>query len=329
MSKQRTVESVVEATEQAEGQGARVRRAIGGRHDKFNPFLLFDHFKLKGSNGFPDHPHKGQETITYLLKGKVAHEDFTGSKGALYPGDLQFMTAGKGIVHSEMPVPSEDGTPVEGIQLWVDLPKELKETEPRYRDLREWEIPEVVQQNGDMKVRVISGKSYGVESIKELAYTPVDYYFYTLKPGANFKQELNTNFNYLMYVLNGKKLVLGEKTALRQYQCAFFNRDGDYITGVNQGDDEVQFVLVGGIKLDQEIVQYGPFVGCDEEFIQDAFVEYQTATKGFTQRRGWSSKIANGVTNDMVEGHLDGTLEKRLEQKEAYLAAKAKAGESH
>ena len=127
----RSIAKIVTARQQAEGVGARVRRSIGVINQKsFNPFLMFDHFSSSGTNGFPEHPHRGQETITLVLHGAMAHEDFTGSKGILYAGDLQFMTAGKGIVHSEMPVANEDGSPTVGLQLWVDLPDALKDTEP-------------------------------------------------------------------------------------------------------------------------------------------------------------------------------------------------------
>ena len=121
----------------------------------------------------------------------MAHEDFTGSKGILYAGDLQFMTAGKGVVHSEMPVANADGSPTVGLQLWVDLPNNMKGVKPRYRDLREWEIPEVVTDDGKVTIKVISGRSHGVESVKELAYTLSITITTRSKPVVN----LNKNYN--------------------------------------------------------------------------------------------------------------------------------------
>ena len=172
MSPLRTIKAIIPGVEQAKGVGATVRRSIGNmRMRNFTPFLLFDHFSSNGVGGFPEHPHLGQETITLMLKGAFAHEDFTGSKGVLREGDLQFMTAGRGTVHSEMPVIHPDGSLNVGLQLWVDLPEKLKEVEPRYRDLKSWEVPEAVEQDGKLKVKVISGKSYGVELDKELAST--------------------------------------------------------------------------------------------------------------------------------------------------------------
>jgi len=130
---------------------------------------MLDHFTIHPGAGFPDHPHRGQETITYLLSGAVDHEDFTGNAGTIHAGDLQFMTAGRGIMHAEMP--NQGFSDNVGMQLWVDLPKELKGVEPRYRDLRGKEIP-VVEGEG-WTVKVISGKGQGVDSVRDLAYTPV------------------------------------------------------------------------------------------------------------------------------------------------------------
>mgnify|MGYP003365628624 FL=1 len=128
----RTIQKNFIAIEQEEGVGARVRRSIGSMKQRnFSPFLLMDHFTVSHPAGFPDHPHHGQETITYIRQGMVAHEDFLGSKGVLRPGDLQFMTAGKGIMHAEIPVLMENGDAAVGLQLWVDLPKDMKDCPPR------------------------------------------------------------------------------------------------------------------------------------------------------------------------------------------------------
>ncbi|TQS32649.1 hypothetical protein Golomagni_07030, partial [Golovinomyces magnicellulatus] len=157
MSAQRAIRKVFLAIEQAEGQGARVRRSIGTPNLRnFSPFLMLDHFSIKPGAGFPDHPHRGQETITYLLQGAVDHEDFAGNKGTINSGDLQFMTAGKGIVHAEMPRQNADGSANVGLQLWVDLPENLKFCEPRYRDLRAAEIPKAEVDDGKAIIKVIS-----------------------------------------------------------------------------------------------------------------------------------------------------------------------------
>lgn len=293
----RSILKVIYAAEQAEGVGARVRRSIGSAGMRnFTPFLMLDHFNVSPDAGFPDHPHRGQETVTLIMKNYMLHEDFTGSSGVLRPGDLQFMTAGKGICHSEMPY-SEDGTNVEGMQLWVDLPKELKDSEPRYRDLRAEEIP-IVKPNDKVEVKVISGKSYGVESVKELAYTPMDYYWYTVQPGGEFEQELDPTFNGFMYILNGSiQIETSEgKKVVDQHNTILFNRDGDGIKGtVPTTSEKTDFVIIAGKALDQPIMQYGPFVATSREGIYEAFNAYQSSSDGFERGKGWSSEIGQGV----------------------------------
>ena len=322
----RSIAKVVTPNPPRPGSPVKIRNSIGSSN-QFNPFLLFDHFTIPSTGGFPAHPHRGQETITLVLKGGVAHEDFTGSKGVLYPGDLQFMTAGKGVVHSEMPVPNEDGSPSVGLQLWVDLPNDMKDVKPRYRDLREWEIPQVVADDGKVTIKVISGKSHGVESQKELAYTPINYYHYKVKAGGKFKQELLPGFNYFLYVLNGKNLKLNGNTTVDKYQTAFFNETGDYITGENTATEETEaneseFVLIGGKILNQKPVQYGPFVASSKTGITKALLDYELARNGFEHRVKWNSLISRGVNKSMVTGPLNGCPKKRAADKKSYLDSK-------
>ena len=293
---------IINAVEKSEGAGVKVRRSIGvSQMTEFNPFLMLDHFNGVGTAGFPHHPHRGQETITLVLNGAVAHEDFTGSKGILYPGDLQFMTAGKGIVHSEMPIPLDGDPIINGMQLWVDLPESLRNSKPRYRDLRAHEIPETTQDNGKVKIKVILGKSYGIELLQDLAYTPVEYYYVTVAPGGKFTQELDPEKNFFLYTLKGKKLVVNGNE-LPQNHTLFFKRDGDALEATVPGDSEpVEFVLVGGQVLDQNTIHYGPFVAGSESSINKAFFDYQYARHGFEKLKTWDSFISNGVTPEMEE----------------------------
>lgn len=307
--KLRTITKILAAMEKPEGVGATVRRSIGvvGMRN-FDPFLMLDHFNIGLNSGFPEHPHSGQETITYVLSGGVAHEDFTGSRGVLYEGDLQFMTAGKGVVHSEMPLPEHMHGRTSGIQLWVDLPEKLKESKPRYRDLRKNTIPEVVEQDGKLRVKVISGNSYGVESVKELAYTPIDYYQVTLKPGATYTQKVPEDFNFFLYPMRGNSLVIGHDTKLPAYNTCFFNRDGDTIVAENKGtseDDVSEFVVVGGQVLDQKVVHYGPFVATSQGKIREIIENYSFARNGFENISTWRGLISDGVTEKMVKEELE------------------------
>ena len=291
----RAIARAIPSVEQDEGVGARVRRSIGNMAVRnFTPFLMLDHFRIDPSAGFPDHPHRGQETITYVLKGNVDHEDFTGSKGTLGPGDLQFMTAGRGIVHAEMPrIDAEkDGNldAVEGLQLWVDLPAKLKACEPRYRDLRANEIP-VVTPNDKVTVKVISGQSYGVDSVKDLAYTPVWMLDFTVLPGGSVKQKVPHGFNTFLYSMDGEIIVEGRK--ISKFTNIFFDTEGDeiHVSVPEFTPSPAQFVIVAGEILHQEIVQHGPFVETSFERILKAFMDYSNFTNGFERAKGWASEI--------------------------------------
>ncbi|SCU91129.1 LAFA_0F02014g1_1 [Lachancea sp. 'fantastica'] len=299
MNKARTVLKYFTAVEQSEGVGAKVRRSIGTLNLRnFTPFLMLDHFTVAPPAGFPDHPHHGQETITYILGGMVAHEDFTGSQGVLKEGDLQFMTAGKGIVHSEIPVKLDSNEPAVGLQLWVDLPKDLKNCEPRYRDLRKNETPTVKPHDG-LEVRVISGESYGVKSLSELAYTPVSFYHYIAsKTDVPFKQAFPTNFNVFLYVLKGAVTINGQR--FPQFSSVFFENNGGHVEGVSSASN-AEFVIIGGQILDQPVVQHGPFVETSRERMIQVFGNYQTGTNGFERAPGWSSSIANGITEHQID----------------------------
>ncbi|KAK9450188.1 RmlC-like cupin domain-containing protein [Limtongia smithiae] len=295
--KPRSVAKIFLAIEQAEGAGARVRRSVGtARLRNFSPFLMLDHFFVGGKAGFPDHPHRGQETITYLLHGQVDHEDFTGSAGTIDEGDLQFMTAGKGIMHAEMPRPQKDGSPVVGLQLWVDLPEKLKSVEPRYRDLRKEEIP-IVKPNDRLEIRVISGTSYGVDSVQDLAYTPVWMLDVTIQPGGSIQQPIPADYNTFAYVLEGELLVGTEKA--KQYNNVVFNRDGDGIdiSVPEEYEQAARFVIIAGKVLDQKVVQYGPFVAVSQEKIYEAVMDFQSNSNGFERGRNWESKIAKMIRN--------------------------------
>lgn len=307
MSMPRTIRFAFQALEQSEGVGARVRRSIGTpklRH--LSPFLMLDHFTSSPGAGFPDHPHRGQETISYLLSGAVDHEDFAGNKGTIWSGDLQFMTAGRGIMHAEMPRDMGDGSPVIGMQLWVDLPKELKTVEPRYRDLRAKEIPQAETEDGKAHVKVISGKSQGVDSVRDLAYTPVWILDVTLKPGGKITQELPKDWNAFAYTLSGVVSFSNgpnpENTkTITPYHNVVFANDGksDVVTAeVEEGaSEEARFILFAGQPLDQQVVQHGPFVMNSREGIMEAMIDFQSHSNGFERAKGWRSEIGKRMVH--------------------------------
>ncbi|AOW05329.1 RmlC-like cupin domain-containing protein [Yarrowia lipolytica] len=289
----KAIDKVFTAPEQSEGVGARVRRAIGTpKLRNFNPFIMFDHFKVPSTAGFPDHPHRGQETITYVIDGAVDHEDFTGSKGTLNAGDLQFMTAGKGIVHAEMPAAGPNGEVqvVEGIQLWVDLPDHLKNCEPRYRDLKAAEIPTAQSDKKDLTVKVISGQAMGVDSVKDLAYTPVwylDYFTESNYDGTEMSQTMPAGFNSLLYVMKGSAIVDGK--VINAHDVATLSTKGETIDFTPAPNSRI--IIIGAQILNQKTVQHGPFVASSEEGIMNAFMDYQFSSNGFERAATWESEI--------------------------------------
>jgi redox-sensitive bicupin YhaK (pirin superfamily) len=216
-----------------------------------------DHFTIAPGAGFPDHPHRGQETITYLLSGAVDHEDFAGNKGTIHAGDLQFMTAGRGIVHAEMPAQNPDGSANIGMQLWVDLPAQLKDCEPRYRDLRASEIPVAKSEDGKVEVKVISGRAYGVDSLQELAYTPVWLLDVRVQPGGTFNTPLPHKWNAFIYTLSNSINLSSGSTSrtIPQYHNAVLEQEGDAIVASvpESADKESRFILVAGMPLDQPV----------------------------------------------------------------------------
>ncbi|KAK9468752.1 RmlC-like cupin domain-containing protein [Lipomyces arxii] len=297
LTRPRAIAKMFTAIEQSEGAGARVRRSVGtAKLRNFSPFLMLDHFFVGGKAGFPDHPHRGQETITYLLHGQFDHEDFTGAAGTIDEGDLQFMTAGRGIMHAEIPRPQKDGSPVTGLQLWVDLPEELKNVEPRYRDLRKTEIP-IAAPSDKVEIKVISGQSYGVKSVQDLAYTPVWMFDALIKPGGHVSQELPDGWNAFAYVLEGD--VLCGLTKAKQYSNIVLEREGDGVelSVPEEFDTPARVVIIAGKVLDQKVVQYGPFVATSQEKIYEAVMDFQSAANGFERARNWESKIAKMIRN--------------------------------
>ncbi|KAG0005223.1 hypothetical protein BGZ79_006143 [Entomortierella chlamydospora] len=288
----RTSRSIVKAVlsrEQAEGVGARVRRSIGRpelrNHD---PFLMLDEFNVDKNGGFPDHPHRGFETVTYMLEGQFQHEDFAGHKGIIGPGDLQWMTAGRGIVHSEMPVKSQ--TRAHGLQLWINLPKEHKMCEPQYQELLDKEIPRATPQEG-VVVKVIAGESYGVSS-KVYTRTPTMYLDYKMDKNKTVEQSIPSTFTGFIYMLKGKAYIGDNEFEGNAHHTLTLSEDGAETVKIQTKDENAHFVLIAGEPLKEPIVQHGPFVMNTEEEIYSTFVDYQYGQNGFERARNWHSTIA-------------------------------------
>lgn len=283
----RRVCKVVLSVEQSEGVGARVRRSIGRRELKnLDPFLMLDEFGISKPAGFPDHPHRGFETVTYLLSGVTAHEDSCGHSGTLKPGDLQWMTAGRGVIHAEMPV--SDGL-IHGLQLWVNLKSTDKMVEPQYQELKSKEIPKPSKDG--IAVVVISGEALGVKS-KIYTRTPTMYLDFKLKEGAKHTQPVPKGWTAFIYTLAGS-LCTGPDDDVRTiepHHTVVFD-DGEYVSVENKAADESHFVLIAGEPIKEPVVQYGPFVMNTQEEIDQTIKDYKSAMNGFEKAKIWKSKI--------------------------------------
>ncbi|XP_030627530.1 pirin [Chanos chanos] len=287
----RSIRNIVLSVEQSEGVGARVRRSIGRQELKnLDPFLMLDEFRVGKPAGFPDHPHRGFETVTYLLQGVSAHEDFCGHCGKLEPGDLQWMTAGRGVVHAEMPVSEE---PIHGLQLWVNLKRADKMVEPQYQELKSRDIPKPSKDG--VTVAVISGEAFGVKS-KIYTRTPTVYLDFKLKQGAKHMQPVPQGWNAFIYTLSGF-LHAGpddNQKKIEPHHTVVFE-DGDCIRVENKGGEEAHFVLIAGEPIKEPVVQHGPFVMSTHEEIDEAIRDYRTGTNGFERAKVWQSKIGGYV----------------------------------
>ncbi|GLT57549.1 hypothetical protein SLA2020_305150 [Shorea laevis] len=278
------------ARPQHEGVGAVVRRSIGRFELRyFDPFLVLDEFSVTAPAGFPDHPHRGFETVTYMLQGAVTHEDFEGHKGTIGPGDLQWMTAGRGILHSEMP--AAQGTQ-KGLQLWINLSSKQKMIEPRYQEISSKDIAEATEDG--IKVRVIAGEALGTKS-PVYTRTPTMYLDFTLKPGAHLRQPIPMSWNAFVYVLEGEGVFGSSKSSPVTAHNLLLLGSGDGLEAWNKSSKLLRFILVGGQPLGEPLVQFGPFVMNTQEEIDQTIDDFENFTNGFEKARHWRSEAAIGL----------------------------------
>jgi redox-sensitive bicupin YhaK (pirin superfamily) len=261
----------------SDGAGVRMTRVIGSQYlDHFDPFLLLDEFRSDDPNdyiaGFPDHPHRGFETVTYMLAGRMKHGDNQGNTGLLGPGSVQWMTAGRGIVHSEMPQ-QVDGL-MWGFQLWVNLPASDKLTTPRYQDIQGDQIPEADVAPG-VHARIIAGKIAGTDgAVTDVATDPI-YYDLHFDANASIEVPLPDQHNAFLYNYEGlfKAGPEGEETTVARGELALLSH-GSSIR-LLAADTPSRLILVAGRPLNEPIARYGPFVMNTEAEIRQAFIDYQ------------------------------------------------------
>lgn len=278
---ERTVRVVVPPVLTSDGAGVALKRSIGSRAlDDLDPFLLLDHFGSSEPDdfiaGFPLHPHAGIETVTYMIKGEVTHRDSTGREGTIHSGDLQWMTAGRGIMHEEMPHNNPADPGLDGFQLWVNLPAKDKHCPPRYQDVSSGKLPTVVSAEGKVQIKVIAGEYNGIQGpITQVVAQPT-FFDLTIQPGGEFTfsiPEITVPYAVGCYLFQGEAL-FGPKESPKgvdKEAMIVFSNKGDLIRVQVPSHVEMaaRVLLLGGKVIGESIVRYGPFVTNTEEEVQE------------------------------------------------------------
>ncbi len=285
----RTIAGVVTSIETLEGAGFLVRRPFPTpSFSEFDPFLLLDEMGPMDlgpgeAQGAPDHPHRGFETVTYVLSGDLEHKDSRGHAGRLRPGDVQWMTAGAGVVHSEMPSADflRDGGRMHAFQLWVNLPKVDKMMKPRYQEIPSARIPKAISSDGLVEVTVIAGEALGQKAVIETR-TPIVYLHYRIKPGGSVSQSVPGAYNAFAYVIDGEGVFGDDDERGTDGQMILFAPDGDEVRIENSADakETLEVLLIAGAPLNEPVARYGPFVMNTREEIYQAIEDYRLGRMG-------------------------------------------------
>lgn len=277
MKTERNIREIITPQMVMEGAGVRLQRSIAPKASNlYDPFLLFDHFAFNDPRegplpGFPMHPHRGIETVTYMLSGQVHHRDSLGNQGMISVGDAQWMTAGRGILHEEMPRRGEENT-IFGFQLWVNLPAALKMSAPRYQEIKQKQIP--IKETPAAQVRVIAGTYQDIRRpVSEIAVDPL-YLDVTLQPQSRFEQPVPAQHTVLAYLYEGSGFSAG--SALHAPQMVIF--DAGTSVAFSTAAEPLRFVLIAGAPIGETIVPYGPFVMNTREEILQTLAELKEGT---------------------------------------------------
>jgi len=275
----KSIEMIIEGEYAFDGAGVKLMRIFGGANAaKYtDPFLLLDNFGSKDQKdyekGFPWHPHRGIETVTYIIEGKVKHGDSTGISGTIGKGELQWMSAGSGIYHEEMPQPSPEG--LNGLQLWVNLPKEMKMSKPKYRNVKEKNMPTVTDSYNN-KIRVISGRAKDAIGPVSDTSVPIGYKVIEMPRRSVFESVVDNSYTTIVYVLDGK-LNVGNEKPIGHGSAAIYKHDGDNIS-VSTGNESAKLILLTGKRLDEPIAWYGPIVMNYRQELLKAYEELENGT---------------------------------------------------
>jgi redox-sensitive bicupin YhaK (pirin superfamily) len=289
----RSVSRIIDSEETTEGGGFVVHRPFPTNALlDFDPFLLLDEMGPKDwkpgeAKGAPDHPHRGFETVTYMLEGKFEHKDSRGNSGKLGPGDVQWMTAGAGVVHSEIPEKEFllRGGRLHAFQLWVNLPQRDKMIKPRYQDVLSAKSPVAQNEDGGIKVKVIAGEALGSRAVIDTRI-PIFYLHFTLQPGAKLIQSIPNEYNTFAYVINGEGLFgpAEKQKVAKTGQMVTFDKAGERVaisaSASNNTKSPLNLLVIGGIPLNEPVARYGPFVMNTKEEILQAIEDYRNGKMG-------------------------------------------------
>jgi redox-sensitive bicupin YhaK (pirin superfamily) len=279
MTEIRKINKVLKSQPTIEGAGVHLKRAFGYHEvPLLDPFLLLDDFHSDNPEdyiaGFPWHPHRGIETVTYILQGKVEHGDSMENKGVIKSGDVQWMTAGRGIIHQEMP--KSDTGLMWGFQLWANLPASKKMMEPRYQEVKVDEIPEVAV-NENVRIKVICGEVRGTKGpVRDIVIDP-EYLDISIAKNSEYEHDVKSGHKVFAYVLEGKgNFDLDEKKSIGKEHLVIFE-DGDRVK-IKSGDEGIRFLLISGKPIGEPVAWYGPIVMNTQEELDLAFEEYRKGT---------------------------------------------------
>ena len=286
----RSVSKILKSEATQDGEGVTLNRSFPNQYiSEFDPFLLLDeigpiNIKPGKQKGFPDHPHRGFETVTYLLEGKFEHKDSQGHAGIINSGDVQWMTAGSGVIHSEMPEKefSKNGGKLHGFQLWINLPKNSKMMKPRYQEILQSKIPIGTTKDNNITVKVIAGESLGTKAIIN-TITPIMYLHFKLEPGSRIVQPVPKEYNVFAYVIQGKGVFEPSySNKVERGNLVIFDTDGNevYIRAAEDSKIRFEVLLIGGVPLLEPITRYGPFVMNTQQEIYQAIEDYRNGKFG-------------------------------------------------
>jgi redox-sensitive bicupin YhaK (pirin superfamily) len=290
-SSSRSISQIIKSETTQDGEGVTLNRSFPNNLlSEFDPFLLLDEIGptdlIPGKQkGFPDHPHRGFETVTYLLEGKFEHKDSQGHTGIINSGDVQWMTAGSGVIHSELPEKefSKYGGKLHGFQLWVNLPKSNKMMKPRYQEIPRSKIPTVTTEDGNVIVKLIAGEALGSKAVID-TITPIMYMHFKLESGSSIVQPIPKEYNVFAYIIKGKGIVerKNNNKIIERGNLVIFDKYGKevYIKAVEDSKIPLELLLIGGIPIREPIARYGPFVMNTQQEIYEAIEDYRNGQLG-------------------------------------------------